>query len=246
MNILRAFTICALLTLIPYSFSDSQAADQESCWNSKYDFIHEIPPILFQCQHGVFSGSYPVNRETIEVSFHDVSVFLGHVCLCGAGGYRISQIAVDLIKGQEKALEREEFSIISSRDHTVSDVIAYVLGCSRRNEFGKNQYFIADTIEAPKREYHYYIAYHPTRKAVHITYRKHLLIGNEQMDRLWKVEVAHDNDPASVTQADIELYRDTLEAMVKEVLLSDKKGLFEAESIEYDEFLSMLGRLKSD
>lgn len=243
---LKVCNMCILLTLIPCFSFGSQMADHESCWNSKYNFIHDIPPILFQCHHGVFAGSYPANQETIEVSFHDVSIFLGHVCLCGAGGYRISQIAIDLIKGPKKALEREEFSIVSSRDHTVSDVIVYVLGCSRRNEPERNQYFIADTIKTPKREYHYYIAYHPTRKAVHITYRKHLLIGNEQMDRLWKVEVAHDNDPASVTQSDIKLYQDTMEAMVKDVLLGDKKGLFEAKSIEYDEFLSLLGRLKSN
>jgi hypothetical protein len=246
LNILRTLTVCALLTLIPCSFSDSRAADRESCWNSKYDYIHEIPPIVFRCPHGVFAGSYPANLETIEVGFHDVSVFLGHVCLCGAGGFRISEMAVDIIKESEKALEREEFSIISSRDHTVSDVIAYILGCSRRGEFEKNQYFIADAIEAPKREYHYYIAYHPTRKAVHVTYRKHLLVGNERMDRLWKIEIAHDTDPASVTRADMELYQDAMEAMVREVLLGDRNGLFEVESMEYEEFLSMLRRLESD
>ena len=223
----------------------SQTINNESPWNKKYDFIYDIPPILFHFHHGILAGSYPPNQETIEVSFNDVSCFLGHVCLCGAGGYHISQIATDLIKRTGEPLEREGFTLISSRDHTVSDVIAYVLGCSRRNNPEKNYYFIDETINAPKRVYHYYIGYHPQKKAVHIVYNKHLLIGNELMDRLWKVELAFDKNPHSVNQADIELYQDTMEDIVKEVLLDQKKGLFEVKPIEYDEFLSRLSKLKS-
>lgn len=110
----------------------------------------------------------------------------------------------------------------------------------------KNHYFIDESIKAPKREYHYYIGYHPQKKAVHIIYRKHLLIGNERMDRLWKVEVAYDKDPVSVNQADIELYQDTMLKVVKDVLLDQIEGLFEAKSVEYDDFLQRLNRLKAE
>ena len=223
----------------------SQPINNGSPWNEKYDFIYDISPIPFHFYHGILAGSYPQGQETMEISFNDVSCFLGHVCLCGAGGYRVSQIAVDLMKGTGEPLEREGFTLISSRDHTVSDVIAYVLGCSRRNDPEKNHYFINDSIVAPKRVYHYYIGYHPQKKAVHIMYNKHLLIGNELMDRLWKVELAFDKDPHSVNQDDIKLYRDTMEDMVKEVLLGQKKGLFEIKPIEYDEFLSRISKLRS-
>ena len=216
-----------------------------SPWNEKYDFIYDIPPIIFHYHHGILAGSYPRGQETMEISFNDVSRFLGHVCLCGAGGYQVSQIAVDLMKGTGEPLEREGFTLISSRDHTVSDVIAYVLGCSRRNNPEKNHYFIDESIKAPKRVYHYYIGYHPQKKAVHIVYNKHLLIGNELMDRLRKVELAFDNDPASVNKADIKLYQDTMEDVVKDVLLDQEKGLFEIQPIEYDEFLSQISKLKT-
>ncbi|MCK4715726.1 MAG: hypothetical protein KAT54_02885, partial [Candidatus Marinimicrobia bacterium] len=95
------------------------------------------------------------------------------------------------------------------------------------------------------REYHYFIGYHPQKKAVHITYRKHLLIGNELMDRLWKVELAYEENPASVNQADLELYQNTMFNVVKDVLLDQKNGLFGVELIDYDEFLSILKRLKA-
>ncbi|MEA3495804.1 MAG: hypothetical protein U9R42_07190 [Bacteroidota bacterium] len=232
------------LTTIPVTLF-SQTINNESPWNKKYDFIYDIPPILFHYHHGILAGSYPPDKETMEIGFNDVSRFLGHVCLCGAGGYRISQITTNLIMGDEEPLEREGFTLISSRDHTVSDVIAYTLGCSRRNNPEKNHYFIDDSINAPKRVYHYYIAYHPQKKAVHIVYNKHLLIGNELMDRLWKVELAFDKDPHSINQVDSKLYQDTMEKIVKEVLLGQKKGLFEVEPIEYDEFLSRISKLKT-
>ncbi len=232
------------LVIIPETLF-SQTKNNESPWNKKYDFIYDVPPIHFHFYHGILAGSYPPDQETTEISFNDVSCYLGHVCLCGAGGYRISQVATDLIKGTGEPLEREGFTLISSRDHTVSDVIAYTLGCSRRNNLEKNYYFIDDSIVAPKRTYHYYIGYHPQKKAVHIVYNKHLLIGNELMDRLWKVELAFDKDPHSINKDDMKLYQDTMEDMVKEVLLGRKKGLFEVEPIEYDDFLSRISKFKS-
>ncbi|MBL7191759.1 hypothetical protein ISS30_08685 [bacterium] len=235
--------ICSLLLFFISTFS-YQKAEGETNWNKKYDFIYDIPPILFHYHHGVLAGSYPAGQETIEINFNDVSRFLGHVCLCGAGGYRISQIAVNLMEGIEKTLEKGEFTLISSNDHTISDVIAYILGCSRRNNPEKNKYFIDQSIKALRREYHYYIGYHTNKKAVHIIYRKHLLIGNEQMDKLWKIEVDYDKAPASVSLSDIELYQDAMLKIVKDVLLSQNKSLFEIKLIEYEDFLSRLNRLK--
>ncbi len=75
-------------------------------------------------------------------------------------------------------------------------------------------------------------------------YNKYLLIGNELMDRLWKVELAFDKDPASVDPTDIKLYQNTMVDMVEEVLLGQKSDLFEAELIEYDEFISRVSKFK--
>ena len=77
------------------------------------------------------------------------------------------------------------------------------------------------------------IAYHPDKKAVHIIYRKHLLIGNELMDRLWQVELALDKEPNSVSETDKKLYRDTMVSIVKDVLLDRKSCLFEVNKISY-------------
>ena len=244
MKFFKISVLCLYSILLSGFFFGCQNSEKKLCWNKKYNFIYNIPPIIFHYHHGVLAGSYPTNQETVEVYFNDVCCFLGHVCLCGAGGYQISQIAVNLTKETEETLERGEFTLISSRDHTISDVIAYVLGCSKRNDPEKNQYFIDQSVKVPKREYHYYIGYHPQKKAVHIIYRKHLLIGNELMDRLWKIELAYDKDPTSVNQADIKLYQDTMFDMVKDILLNQKKDLFEAKLIEYDEFLSRLKILK--
>ena len=236
--------MCLLLVLTTCSQFDSQYIKSESRWNQKYDFIFNIPAIEFHYDHGVLAGSYIPGKEVTETRFNDVSSFLGHVCLCGAGGYRISQLTENLLKNDGQLLEKGDFTLISSRDHTVSDVIAYVLGCTRRNDSEKNHYFIDETIETSKREYHYFIGYHPQKKAVHIIYRKHLLIGNEKMDRLWQVELAYDQDNESVSPSDLQLYQDTMVDMVKEVLTGQREGLYEAKLIDYDKYLFHLNRLK--
>lgn len=245
MNIRKTGFLWILLVLTACNPSDSETDKIESRWNQKYDFIYNVPAIRFHYDHGVIAGSYVPGQETTEVRFSDVSSYLGHVCLCGAGGYRVSQLAENLLKEDRRSLEKGDFTLISSRDHTVSDVIAFVLGCTRRNDPEKNQYFIDETIEVPKREYHYFIGYHPQKRAVHVVYRKHLLIGNEQMDRLWKIELAYDQNPADVDPSDMKLYRETMVDMVNEVLLGQMEGLFEAKLIDYDKFLSQLSRLKS-
>lgn len=246
MKIFKASALLLLLLFIACNQTDSQIGKTKSRWNQKYNFIYDIPPITFHYDHGILAGSYVPGGETTEVRFDDVSSYLGHVCLCGAGGFRISQLALNLLKENEQLLEKGDFLLISSRDHTVSDVIAFVLGCSRRNNLENNQYFVDDTIEAPKREYHYFIGYPQLKKAVHILYRKHLLIGNELMDRLWKVELAYDENPADVAPADLKLYQDTMVDMVTEVLKGQKEGLFEIEPIDYDIFLSHINRLKKE
>ena len=244
MKMLKYLLPISILISTVLGAAESQSETDRSRWHRKYDFIYDLPAITFHYDHGVLAGSYEPERETTEIRFDDVSSYLSHVCLCGAGGFRISQIAGEALREDDAPLEKGDFLLISSRDHTVSDVIAYVLGCSRRNDPEKNQYFIDESIEAPRREYHYYIGYPLDKKAVHVIYRKHLLIGNELMDRLWQMELAYDCNPADVTPSDMKLYQDTMVEMVREVLTGKKEGLFEVESIDYNSFTSHLSRLR--
>jgi hypothetical protein len=233
------------LSFLCVLFSGCNETKNAETWNEKYDFVYDLPPIVFHYDHGILAGSYPGNRETVTIQFNDVSKYLGHVCLCGAGGYKISEKAINMLNDSKEPLERGDFTLISSRDHTVSDVVAYVLGCSRRSDPGKNQYFVDSGIKAPKREYHYYIGYSPTEKAVHVIYRKHLLIGNQLMDSLWKVELGYEENPANVSREEFELYQNTMYNMVKNVLLDQKEGLIEVEPIDYDKFQEILEGLKA-
>jgi hypothetical protein len=233
-----------ILIAVSVPLSGSLAINDPSRWNEKYDFLAGVSPITFHFDHGVLAGSYPPGRETTTVTFDDVSGYLGHVCLCGAGGYRISQIAVAMLGDGNAALEKGEFVLVSNGDNTVADVIAFVLGCCRRNNPEKNQYFVDESIEAPKREYHFFIGYPPLRKAIHIIYRKHLLIGNEMMDKLWRIETAFEENPDSVSREDLALYQKTMVEMVRQVLLGTTTGLFETATVDYSDFLSRLNGLR--
>ena len=207
-----------------------------SQWHSNYDFIYEIPSLILSYPHGIFTGSFKPGVSFYKLRFEDVCSFLGHVCLCGAGGYKIAQLALENLKKDSSILEKDKFSLISSRDHTISDVVAFILGCSRRNDLQKNQYFIDDNIKANKREYHYQIAYPSIKKAVEIIYKKHLLVGNERMDVLWEIEKALDKKPETVSDQDKKLYQNAMVTMVKDVLFDRKPGLFEVQSISYPLF----------
>jgi hypothetical protein len=213
-------------------------------WHENYSYVGAVPPITFHYDHGVLAGSYPNGVETVAIEFEDVCAQLGHVCLCGAGGFRVAGMVVEALRQAGAPLERGEFILISGREHTVSDVIAFVLGCTRRAAPEHNQYFIDDSIAAPRREYHYYVAYSPTKAAVHVVYRKHLLVGHEEMDRLWEIESAFERDPAAVQPTDVERYRRAMVAMVGNVLFDRVAGLITVEPVAYETFQSRLDTLR--
>ena len=209
-------------------------------WNENYAYVNSMPPITFHYRHGILAGSYPGDAETMELRFDDVCAQLGHVCLCGAGGFRIAGKTVEALRREGPPLERGEFVLISSRDHTVGDVIASVLGCSRRAAQEWNQYWIDDSISAPRREYFYYIAHPPAKVAVRVAYRKHLLIGHEEMDQLWEIESEFDRAPAAVTPEQVERYRKAMTTMVRDVLFDRIAGLITVEPMEYADFEARL------
>ncbi len=204
-----------------------------SQWHLNYSFISDIPPIVLHYPHGVFTGSYKQGISSCTLHFNDVCTYLGHVCLCGAGGYRIAQIALEHFASDNTPPEKDKFTLIGSKDNTITDVVAFILGCARRNDPKKNQYFINESIEAERREYFYQIAYHQSKKALQILYRKHLLVGNEYMDVLWEIEKALDKKPESVSENDKVTYRNTMIKMVRKVLLDEVPGLFELKEIAY-------------
>jgi hypothetical protein len=191
----------------------------------------------------VLAGSYPDSQQTVAVEFEHVCAQLGHVCLCGAGGYRIAEEAVKTLSKDDAPLERGDFILISGRDHTVSDVIAFVLGCARRANPEHNQYFIDDSITAPRREYHYYIAYVPEQTAVHVVYRKHLLIGHDVMDKLWAIELAFEENPDSISAEDMNRYRKAMRSMVRDVIFDRVAGLITVEPVAYGDFKERHARL---
>lgn len=207
--------------------------------------MQAIRPIVFHYDHGVLAGSYPDGLGTVAIRFEDVCAQLGHVCLCGAGGFRIAAKAVDALRQDGDPPERGEFILISGRDHTVSDVIAFVLGCERRENPDHNQYFIKPSIKAPSREYHYYIAYRPTKTAVHVVYRKHLLMPDEEMNQLWQIECAFEREPATVSSSDVERYRRAMVKMVGDVLFDRVGGLITVEPVAYETFQASLDALRN-
>ena len=237
--------VCALgLLVLLLGGCHGMKTQTPSRWNPKYDNLTALPPIVFHYDHGVLADSYPESVETLPVRFEDVCAQLGHVCLCGAGGFRISVLAEAALRTDSPPLERGDFILISCRDHTVSDVIAFVFDCTRRGDPQQNQYFIDDSITAPRREYHYYLAYPATRTAVQVVYRKHLLIGHEEMDRLWDIETAYEHAPHSITPAEKQRYQTAMEQMVRDVLYDHVPGLITVTPVDYEQFKKRLAQVR--
>ncbi|MBU4445364.1 MAG: hypothetical protein L6422_10020 [Candidatus Marinimicrobia bacterium] len=214
-------------------------SDDIQRWNKKYEYIQDIKPIVFHYDHGVLGGSYTEGIETVEMRFDDVCAYLGHVCLCGAGGYRIAALVIDSLYRDYGIPERGEFVLISSRDHTISDVIAYCFGLTRRQKKVKSSYFIDDTIETPRREYHYFIGSKETNRAFHVIYKKHRSIGHAAMDSLWKIEQQYEINPESVSESDMEKYSKAIEWTVRDVITGKRDSdLFEIKRVSYKETFS--------
>jgi len=243
--IVRRVIVCLGILATPAVIGcQASSATGRHRWSARYAYVDRVPPIIFHYDHGVLAGSYPEGVETVPIGFEDVCAQLGHVCLCGAGGFSIARKAVEVLRPGAAPPERGEFILISSRDHTVSDVIAFVLGCVRRSDPERNQYFIDASIAAPRREYHYYVAYVPAKAAVHVVYRKHLLVGHEEMDRLWAIELAFERDPAAAKSADVQRYRRAMVDMVRNVLFDRTPGLITIEPVDYDAFGARLDSLR--
>ncbi len=246
LNWIKISSVCTAIVLLPIlTGCGLSQAKHSSRWNTDLAYVHDITPITFHYDHGVLAGSYPEGEQTVDLEFDDVCAKLGHVCLCGAGGFRVAGKAAAALGNDNTPLKRDEFILISSRDHTVSDVIAFVLGCVRRKDVDRCSYFIDDSITALRREYHYYIAYEPTETAVHVVYRKHLLIGHEKMDELWKIETSFDRDPQSVSADDVNRYRKAMRKMVEDVLLGKVPNLITVEPVPYCDFTRLLDIAKN-
>ena len=53
------------LTIIPVTLF-SQTVNNESCWNKKYDFIYDIPSIIFHYHHGIMTGCSDPGKQQNE------------------------------------------------------------------------------------------------------------------------------------------------------------------------------------
>lgn len=228
----RSSLLMILIFITAIFFISCSQPKDDLRWNKKYNYLKEIKPIKFHYYHGILAGNYPEGIEATEIRFDDVCAYLGHVCLCGAGGYRIATLVVDSLSKDYGLLEKGEFVLVSSRDHTISDVISYILGVSKRQDKEKSTYFINNSIKAPRREYHYFIGSRETNTAFHVTYKKYNLIGHAAMDSLWKIEKQFDIDPISVPKNDVEKYSEAMEKMVREVITGKRDSdLFEIRRI---------------
>ena len=111
--------LCLVLVAGIGLFSSCAPMRDSDRWHDKYAYVDTTPPITFRYDHGVLAGSYPGERETTQVRFADVCAYMGHVCLCGAGGYKIAELAVDTIRQDREPLEKGDFLLVSSKDHSV-------------------------------------------------------------------------------------------------------------------------------
>ena len=93
MNMIGIGVTVWLSVLVAGNSADALHDGKKLDWSGKYEFISKVDGIAFHCYHGVLTNSYGPGREQTVIHFDDVSACLGHICLCGAGGYRISQLA---------------------------------------------------------------------------------------------------------------------------------------------------------
>jgi formylmethanofuran dehydrogenase subunit E len=191
------------------------------------DFYSRVEPIRVKDPMAAVVGSTKPGEEIFEITIGDVGMYVGHICIGVAGAYRLTQLALESLYGDEVP-ERGKIRVAANSPCVTLDVASYITGarafygCGEANKdalavdknLGEEGNFIMvfqreDTGRVVKGIFHKHIFLYPERKAL----EKEILEGKatqEQKERFWQME----------------------QEKVRQILLASPKGLFEVEWLD--------------
>lgn len=190
------------------------------------NFYSQAKPIRVKDPMAVVVGSTKPGEEVFEITIGDVGMYIGHICIGVAGAYRITQLALEALYGDEVPV-RGKIRVAANSSCVTLDVASYITGarafygCGEANkgalavdgDLGEEGDFIMvfqreDTGKVVKAAFHKHIFLYPERKIL----EKKIIEGKatqEEKEQFWKKE----------------------QEKVRQILLQPPKGLFEVEEL---------------
>ena len=214
----RTFIVLALLFIC----INSALADVR--WSQS--FYSQVESIRVRDSMAVVVGSAKPGEEIFELTIEDVGVYIGHICIGVAGAYRLTQLALEALYGDEIP-DRGKIRVAANNSSVALDVASYITGarafygCGGANKgalaidekLGKKEDFIMvfqreDNGKAVKTTFHKHGFLYPNRKAM----EEKIIEGKatrEEKERFWKKE----------------------QDKVRQILLDPPSGLFKVERL---------------
>jgi len=154
-----------------------------------------------------------VDAETIRFTFDDAAHMVGQPCTCAAAGFRIAQIGLRQLG--EPMPARGELFLAASRDHAVSDVVAYLLGAARRVDPKRTAFVIDPSLSDSPDRWCFVVGDPEHRRAAQITFHKARLMPEPLRSHLRRVEQRAERGAASA--ADRRQFRAAMTKLVRQL-----------------------------
>ncbi len=190
------------------------------------NFYSQVKPIRVKDPMAVVVGSTRPEDEIFEITIGDVGMYIGHICIGVASAYRLTQLGLESLYGDE-APERGKIRVAANSSSVTLDVASYITGarafygCGEANKgalaVDENLGEEGDFIMVFQRE--------DTGKAVKVTFHKHIFLYPER--KILEKKIIE----GKATQEERERFWKREQEKVRQILLDPPSGLFEVEKL---------------
>lgn len=209
--------------------------------NFNKEFFKQIVPIKMKEPFAIALGAMD-KGETFVYTYEDAVKMAGHSCLAVSGAYRLTQIALNHLYGDEIPLRGGitvtfKGSVEDRVNGPISQVVTFITGAAAENGFhgfGGGKYKRRDLLKfdvngkPPKGAICSAIfKRNDNGKAVEVTYSKHMLPNNPRIGDLMPLAIS-----GKGTDEQIKEFGNIWHEMIRMVLMDDIEGMFVVNEIK--------------
>ena len=190
------------------------------------NFYSKVEPIRVKDPMAVVVGSAKPGDEVFEISIGDVGMYTGHICIGVAGAYRLTQLALEALYGDEIP-ERGKIRVAANSSSVALDVASYITGarafygCGEANKGA----LVVDEDLGKEGDFIMVFQREDNGKAVKVTFHKHIFLYPER--KILEKKILE----GKATQEERERFRRREQEKVRQLLLDPPSGLFEVEEL---------------
>ena len=194
-------------------------------------FYSTVEPIKIKDPMAVVAGSTKPGENIFKIEIEDVGMYTGHICPCVAGGYKLTQLALEALYGTQIP-ERGEIRVVANASSEPLEVVSYITGVRAfyGEEADKSDLVVDKNLNEEKGDVIIIFQREDTNKTVKVTFHKHLLSSPEERGKckILKKKIVE----GKATQEEKEHFWKTKQEKVKKILFDPPEGLFEVEELK--------------